>query len=301
MDSVFFNDPSPFDLNADADQDRIPDKQEFKIAHQKNLHWRDTIEVVEGYNGLASPLAKDLFVEVDAIGEADRLSFDAKQQVASQLYYHQIHTHLDDGYLKGGEILPYRSILSFKEMTRNYYGEHLAKDRKFYYKYALFVPNIVGKYQGQAATDGSSVIISRATMWGSFSAITFLHELGHTFGFRHPKGKKKTLQEQYVCETCPIPADWKGFQGYCGVGDEDVTAMGNDIGTIDIVCGAILGLLVGLGSCFFAKQYFQSPIWIGISVVLIAIFLGGSVGFCYSDAGQRIVDFHPNEWKVLRL
>jgi hypothetical protein len=39
----------------------------------------------------------------------------------------------------------------------------------------------------------------------------------------------------------------------------------------------------------------------GISVVLFAIFLGGSIGFIYSDAGQRVVDFHPNEWKAVRL
>jgi hypothetical protein len=297
MDSVFFKDPSPLDLNGDADHDKIPDEREFKIAHQKAVDWRCTIVAVEGYNGLASPLAKDLFIEVDAIGEADKMSFDAKQQVASQLYFHHIHPRLDDGYLKGGEILPYYPVVTFHDMVENYYPK-MDKDRNRYYKYALFVPDM-GGLNGMAA--GNYLVVSRATMWGSFSAITFLHELGHTFGLRHPKGKKKGINEDHPCETCPIPADWKGTHNYCGVGDEDVTAMGNDIGTIDIVLGAILGLLAGLGGCFFAKSRLKYPLWMGISVVLLAIFLGGSIGFIYSDAGQRVVDFHPNEWKAVRL
>ncbi len=41
---------------------------------------------VAGHNGLADPEHRELWVEVDASGSDQRLEFDSKQMVASQLH-----------------------------------------------------------------------------------------------------------------------------------------------------------------------------------------------------------------------
>jgi len=311
--TVTFMDPDPDSATADIDEDGIPDNLEFKISVQDATLRPATTSESPGYNGLANPFRKELFIEIDATSSDDNMQFDAKQQIASQFYYHNIATRMDDGYLKGGTILPYDEEVSFTEMKSTYYTAHHWNERKNHYRYALFVPSMGGQSNGRADRPGKSIIISRSTMIGSFSSIVFIHEWGHTIGLSHPMG---TQEAPSPYPNCPTPPEWnKDFSSrcvppvdnkadsvhcaltYCGVGDNDNTAMGDDIGIQDLVTGGLIGVFVGLA---IIALFIPGIGWVaGALLLATAALLGTFGGFLFSDPYQRVVDYHANEWGAL--
>jgi len=308
--SVNFMDPDPTNFSGDFDGDGLSDRMEFAISVQADSLRPSTEMKVNGYDGLADPFRRNLFVEVDAVGNDDNLPEDAKQQYASQFYYHSISSRVDDGYLHGGQSLPYEDEVTFNEMKFTYYPQHQWNERKKHYRYALFVPSMGGSHNGRADRPGKTLIVSRSTMIGSFSSIVFIHETGHTLGLCHPMG---TSEPPIPSPTCPTPHDWNSdwdptfcapgtvsarcCTHYCGVGEHDVTAMGDDVGIEDIVTGGAIGIIVGLA---IIALFIPGIGWIaGAALLLAAGLIGAITGFFFSDAYLRIVDYHPNEWAAL--
>jgi PLAT/LH2 domain-containing protein/thrombospondin type 3 repeat protein len=311
-----FMDPSPTDPQGDHDQDMLPDSLEFLISAQ-SAQLFDTVPV-PGYDGLATPLRRNLFVEVDATDSDADMPFDAKQQVSSQFYYHEISMHLDDGFLHGGELLQYDEEVDFSELGM-YRDMHQRPERFSFFKYALFVPSMGGQHNGRADRPGKKLMVSRSTMIGSFSAIVFIHELGHTLGLCHPIG---TSEPPSPSPSCPTPSTWHGncqtccfssitvngvttplplncCSHYCGVDDGDVTAMGDDIGVEEIVIGGAIGIMVGLA---IIALFIPGAGWlVGAALLAAAALLGAIGGFFFSDAYQRVVDYHVNEWAAILL
>ncbi|MEP7323541.1 MAG: PLAT/LH2 domain-containing protein [Saprospiraceae bacterium] len=305
-----FMDPSPTDISGDFDNDGLFDSTEFFISAQDPRLRLATENGVEGYDGLASPIKRELFIEIDATSSDDKMPFDAKQQVASQFYYHNISPRFDDGYLHGGEILPYDEEVEFSEL-QGYKNLHEWPQRINHFKYALYVPSMGSFFgeHGRASRPGSKFMVSRTTMLGSFSAIVFIHELGHTLSLCHTQGSK---EPPFPSPSCPTPADWFGdctnpvdnpdfvcCRHYCGVNDNDVTAMGADIGVKELVIGGLTGIFIGLA---IIALFIPGIGWVaGALLLTAAALIGAFSGFFFTDAYERVVDYHLNEWNVIKL
>lgn len=306
---VSFMDPDPLKGHCDSEHDGITDSLEFLISTQNGLIRSGT--AIDGYNGLSSPVRKDLFIEQDATSADDNMPFDAKQQITSQFYYHNIFLKLDDGYLGGGSLLPFKDNVDFNDLI-NIKSANMDQKRNHFYRYLLYVPNMASGENGRAKRPGTHFMVSRSTMVGSFSAIVCMHELGHTLSLCHPLEAK---EHPIVSPTCPTPTNWNGLcsspcncnsldttghsccSHYCGVGDKDVTAMGADIGLESIVIGGLAGAFIALG---IIALLIPGAGWIvGGLLVLGGLLVGAIGGFFFSDAYERIVNYHPNEWAVL--
>lgn len=278
--------------NSDMDADDIPDALEFLISTQNTDLRPVGIDPVLGYDGLSDPTTKNLFIEVDATSSDDDMPFDAKQQVVSQFWNQQIDMSIDDGYLDGGEVLPYDEEVLFSELA-TYKNNNLWDGRANHYRYALYVPDMGGG-NGRAARPGTRFMVSRSSMIGSFSSIVFIHELGHTLDLCHPIG---TQEPPSPSPICPTPANFNGCTHYCGVDDESITAMGDDIGFENIFIGGAIGVMVGLA---IIALFIPGIGWLaGAALLLGAALIGSISGFFFSDSYLRIVDYHPNEWAAL--
>jgi len=303
--TTFFGDPTPNE-NGDSDDDGLREDLEFLISNQDASLRPVGESAVGGYNGLADPQRRELFVEIDASGNPFKMPFDTKQWVASQYYYHDISPRFDDGYLGGGEVLPHKEIITFADWT-TYRNNNLWPERRSHFRYGLFVDKMeeeplgLGKH-GRADRPGTKFMVSRTTMLGHFSAIVLIHEMGHTLGLCHPEGTK---EPPIPSPTCPTPSDWVADDEhcihYCGVDGDDPTAMGDEVDwsvseTIgNAAIGVCAGVLIGaaIGSIFGGGP-------IGAIIGSIVGLVGGVIrGFLDSDAYERVVDYHTNEWANL--
>ena len=265
---------------------------------------------IAGYDGLADPEHRELFVEIDAVGADHRLRFNAKQMVASRYFYQGISPRFDDGYLGGGQRLEDKEIVPFSDLEKVYKPAHFWQERRGFFRYALFVDKMEDELFGigvngradlyrpnrSPQTPATNLMVSRSTMLGQFSAIVLIHELGHTLGLCHPIGTK---EPPIPSPICPVPTGWEEDNEhcvhYCGVDGNDVTAMGDDVGRGVIIAGAARGALIGAAIGALAG---------GVGAVVGGI-VGGIVGavdgFLNSDAWLRVVDYHPNEWAALQF
>jgi hypothetical protein len=180
--TTFFGDPTPGE-DADSDGDGLLESDEFLISTQDSSVQRTNIE---GYNGLADPQRRELFVEIDAIGSDHKMPFDAKQMVASQFYFNAISPRFDDGYLGGGEVLPHEETVTMDDLENRFRLNHFWTERNNRFRYGLFVDKTSGEGNNGVAR-GPNFIVSRAIMLGQFSAIVLMHELGHTLSLCHPR------------------------------------------------------------------------------------------------------------------
>lgn len=320
--TVYFRDPNALDGRSDFEQDGLTEALEARISRQDPSLRPADKDRIEGYDGLGDPEGRQLFIEVDAAGADHHIPYDAKQMVASRFHYRNIAPRIDDGYLGGGEDLDYENIVSFNDMKTNYRPAHFWNERRFFFRYALFVDQMEDEFLGIGANGRSDrtipgvprtrepdLIISRTSMLGHFSAIVFIHELGHTLGLCHPIG---TSEPPIPSPTCPTPSNWVADSEhcvhYCGVGEDDITAMGDDIDLLNtgIIPGAATGIgagvLIGagigaaIGALFGVGGAFGGAIVGGI----VGGILGGALGSILgSDAYARVVDYHPNEWAAL--
>lgn len=298
--TVLFADVDPR-LNEDVDGDGLSAMAESLLSRQ-DVSVQPTR--IEGYNGLADPGRKEMFVEIDALGEDQQMSYDTKQMVVSQYYYHDISMRMDDGFLGGGQTLLYREFvtiddaLDIRSNRANFWPE-----RQNLFRYGLFVDNLTGGEGSNGVGQfppNTTFVVAKQTELGQFSAIVLMHEIGHTQGLCHPDGDGKPPM---VSGTCPTPADWQyaRCRHYCGVDGDDSTAMGADIGgelVAGIVAGAVIGALIGAYIGFGLGGGWGAVIG-GFVGGLIGGFVGGILGLFNSDAYLRFVNFNLHEWKAL--
>ncbi|MGR8940346.1 MAG: hypothetical protein ACU83P_02035, partial [Gammaproteobacteria bacterium] len=211
----------------------------------------------------------------------------------------------DDGYLGGGNELPYEAPISLEDLEQSYKcnPKFFWRERFDHFHYMLSVDrmtdilfDIFFQANGKARRPGTNLIISRQTMLGEFSAIVFIHELGHNLSLCHPVGTNEPPSPSPICDANgDPPAGWSGCRNYCGVGDNDVTAMGDDVGFDSIIGGAAGGAVIGAGIGFGVGGPVGAAVGAGVGAVI-----GGLLGFFNSDAWLRVVDYHPNEWVAVR-
>ncbi len=120
--STSFRDPVALDGTTDLETDGLTEALEARISAQDASLRPVGKARVEGYDGLADPDFRELFVEVDASGADHRMPFEAKQLVASRYHYRDIAPRFDDGYLGNDNngIVPYQEIIPFSELERTF-------------------------------------------------------------------------------------------------------------------------------------------------------------------------------------
>ena len=138
---VFNTDPMTDNRGEDADDDGIPIEWEYKWGHYFWWNWRDDIiehvwmydpfswddheSMDDDEDGLdnveeymtsqwgSDPFRRDLFIELDEMeGSADGIAASvlpdqAKELLQTAYNKHNIVYHLDDGWMGGGELLPF--------------------------------------------------------------------------------------------------------------------------------------------------------------------------------------------------
>lgn len=314
--TVPFADPTPTGSSADSDGDGLSDRNEFLLSTQDG-----TVQpgIIEGFNGLADPGHKELFVEIDSVGSDNQVPFHAKQMVASQFYNHDITLRVDDGFFGGGgqQVLPYQETVTiddlrrFKEPTDPSNTDYFADVRNNLFRYGLFVEQTVGEGRlGNAV--GKDFIVANfpglgLTLTAQYTPILFMHEMGHTLNLCHRAGDRGKT----VSATCPTPPNWNGgCTQYCGVGQDSNTAMGSET-TFDLVTDVIVSALPGVGAGIVVGGLVVFLLSGGIGAIIagvaagIIVALAGTVlglsNFPLVDFYQRFVDYHPNEWANLRF
>lgn len=295
--TVSFLDPARDSANSDADRDGHADSTEARLAVQhpsvQPIH-------VPGYDGLSDPQQPELWVEIDAVGSDQQLMFDAKQMVASQFANQRITPRFDDGYLGGGQVLPYVETLTPTDAD-NYRmdpAKFSASRLALRWRYALIVDvledgaGFFGDALGQRFIFRSVPGLGQ-TMTGQAQPIFFMHELGHTLRLCHRLGDRTP-----TCFPCPLPANAVGCQ-YCGVDQSSTTAMGSET-TLDLLGDVLGGGLVGAGAGVVIGGLVGGPpgaIIGGIVGGIVGAFVGGT----QADFYERVVDYHDTEWVALRL
>lgn len=160
-----FADPNPT-FRGDSDGDGIDEYGEWLVA------------LFDG--GIADPMRKDLFVEVDAM-QGHGLHTNAKRLVTTQLYRHGVHLSV-----WRDEILPVDGCLTEPE-ARQLYRSHFHREYSGAYRYAILGERLWNDASGVAVDD--IFLVDDSTWWIEedvlAQAATFLHELGHTLSFRN--------------------------------------------------------------------------------------------------------------------
>ena len=308
-----FLDPSILDRNGDIDDDQLGEHLEFLISSQ-DVSVQPTTN--QGYDGLADPSQRELFVEIEGSGAAYALPFDALQAVASRYYYNGVSPRFDalirlvlfdpttqqavydgePGYLGGGQLIDQISSFTLDDLDnfkRKDDPIFFAEERDGYYRYGIFATTIecagsFGCARGPSETrlnaPGKDFLVSKTIMLGELTAIVLLHEIGHTLSLCHPEPDADRPVLGVACTD------------YTDVPEDAVTAMGTDVGADSILAGAIAGAVIGCG------------IGAGVAAVpgcvvggVVGGLAGAVLGFLNSDAWQRTVDYHPNEWASIRF
>lgn len=309
-----FRDPAAL-ADADGDRDSFSERNEFLLTTQDPAVQPQR---VEGFDGLADPERRELWVEIDASGSDQRFRYDAKQMVASQFQYHGIAPRFDDGYLGGGEVLPYVETWTPADVDAaraDPSAPTLAPERRAlgHFRYAFLVDDLEegeGEFgEASFACPPCRLMIAGVPLFGhtliaQAQPIIFMHELGHTLGLCHRIGDRgKTVS------PCPTPA---GFDPtcdhYCGVGQESTTAMGSETG-LDTAIPVVGGTLAGIGGGIVAGALIGSAIAPGVGTVVGAIvggivggIIGGVTGVVLgADFYARFVDYDAIEWLNTRL
>jgi hypothetical protein len=313
---VTFPDPDPVDPLADDDEDGLTESKEFAISQQ--LPSAEPA-VIDGYNGLADPGWREVFVEVDSVGPGNRLNSDAKQMVVSQFFNHNISMRLDDGYLGGGDVVPYRETISLQVLQDEYRDEVtdtiFSSLRAEHYRYGLMADRVQGEGSfgvgSFTPTGGFAVGHLRIagidfghTMVAEYTPILVMHELGHTFNLCHRAGDKG----ETAPNSCPATPGMRCGR-YCAASDTEFvnqssnTAMGSDT-TWDLIVelGIAPIIAAGAGVALSAVIGFLlgGPLGAVIGGIFGGLILGIFVG-SQADVFQRLVNYHWIEWVSLRF
>lgn len=314
--TVTFGDPNPTNPTADEDGDGLTELKEFQVSTQDPA--AEPVRI-EGYDGLADPMMRDVFVEADSVGPGNRLPEDAKQMVVSQFRNEVIAMRFDDGYLMGGQELPYEETLTLDKLNGEYKSDptRFAPVRDEHYRYGLLSDRVTGEGSfGAANFDPASggwivahfrVLLADFghTMFAQYAPILVMHEIGHTFNLCHRAGDKgKTAPA-----SCPVEPS-ADCAHYCnasalGVVDQTAdTAMGSDT-TGDLIVELAVTFLLGAFGGAVAGAILGGAIG-GLPGAIVGGIIGGILGglglaFAGADPLTRLVNYHPVEWSVLRF
>jgi len=231
--NVYHTDPTKDNRGEDADGDGVPIEWEWKWGHYFYKHWwneeiediwfydpftpenhssldpdGDSLNNVEEYltsQWGSDPFRKDLFIEVDQMasgpnGEPSSMLPNASKELLRTAYdKHNIVYHLDDGCMRGGEILPFVARVSGRKLWEDYYNKyflHYGENewRRGVFHYAVIVYDagfngyalrrdmwqISSKYIEQKCRQ--LFFVDRSIIYAS----VFMHETGHSLDISNP-------------------------------------------------------------------------------------------------------------------
>jgi len=202
----------------DHDFDEIPLSWEYKWGYDP-FSYDDHKTLDDDEDGLCNfeeflvsswnsdPFRDDLFLELDQMqigpnGEGSFIPTQSIIMVAETFAKRNIMFHVDDGYMGGGEILPFEPFLFMGEGRDYYYKYFLNNDsnswKRGVFRYALFVYNHL-PIRGMEFPGEHTILLYFLPGLNSFvlstsifemvdrsiinaSAFMILHELGHTCG-----------------------------------------------------------------------------------------------------------------------
>jgi hypothetical protein len=144
----------------DADQDGLPIEYEHKYGCMYNesnqetngytwiydpFIWEDHIALDPDNDGLnnieeyktsqwgSDPFRKDLFIELDQMekgpaGQGSLVPTESFDLIRDSYAKHNIVWHIDDGRLGGGELIPFKNIIQFEDLTSWYWDYFMHQD-----------------------------------------------------------------------------------------------------------------------------------------------------------------------------
>jgi hypothetical protein len=210
--TIEFADEDPLQASTDRDGDGLGDHEEFLISTQ-DVSVQEA--EVAGYDGLADPGGRQLFVEIDTVGteftlaigtnvpsptikfvSSPTIQFDAKQMVASQFFNHGITLHLDDGYFGGGgEALPPKETVTIDDLMKDYKPTFFSKERNSWFRYALTAEKTAGDGSfGVAKGNNFVVAIQTMLMEGGQSCSCTSSAIPWSCAIRVEKRSRPSLQ-----------------------------------------------------------------------------------------------------------
>lgn len=203
-------DPTVDDTILDYDNDSIPTYWEYRWGYDP-LVWDDhtnidpdgdSIDNIEEYltsQWFSDPYRKDLFVEMDIMGDGpngEKTYFpDYSEELLQTAFNKQnIVYHLDRGAMGGSDIIPFAADVDRQALEAIYNTYFLHGDPNnwrrgiFHYGVVVYYEYIAGyTYQADAYQIASAKLEERATKpfleRDIVYASCYMHEMGHTFGF----------------------------------------------------------------------------------------------------------------------
>ena len=175
---VYHTDPAVNDTGRDDDNDGVPIEWEYKWGHMMHYHWwegtyehywfydpftwedhanfdfdedgLDNIEEYKSYEWGSDPYRKDIFLELDQmeIGEnedSEYLSELAKELLRDAYGKRNIMFLVDDGWMGGGELIPFNESTPDEDLQTYYYKYFLHENhsnwRQGAFHYAMILYN----------------------------------------------------------------------------------------------------------------------------------------------------------------
>ncbi|MEA2054515.1 MAG: right-handed parallel beta-helix repeat-containing protein [Candidatus Thermoplasmatota archaeon] len=212
--NVYHTDPEINDTGSDSDNDGLPMEWEDKwgynpfVAENHSVMDPDddgltNFQEWQLSQWLSDPFRQDIFIEVDYMaGKNGRKPYilpeKSKQMLYSSFTKHNIVMHVDDGCMGGGEEIPYKEKITYKESEEIYWKYFLhgnmLNPRKGIFHYAIlcsYGATTRGGYsfQGLDNLDTFVLAVQYIRDWRLkesermlSTASLFMHELGHNLG-----------------------------------------------------------------------------------------------------------------------
>jgi len=252
--NVYGTDPMVDDTGRDDDFDGVPIEWEhkwgnsFRYNHTSNAiepYWfyypfkaedhdhldpdNDGLDNIEEYltsEWGSDPFRKDIFLELDQMkagpnGEPpSELGEDSKNMLRDAFDRQNIVLHIDDGFMGGGEWIPFDNETPYDELVKLYRDYFLHGDdnnwRKGVFHYGLVVydgtyagfvfrtgDDFSGAFQISSKYVDKKLFVPTAKRRAVSYASVYMHELGHTLEINIPGGHDKKAQAPWQ------PQYWK--------------------------------------------------------------------------------------------
>jgi len=208
--NVYHTDPTVDDRGRDDDHDGVPIEWEWKWGYDP-FKWEDhqgldpdndsinNIEEFRTSQWLSDPFRKDVFVEMDIMGDGpngEKTYFpeESKELITTAFDKQNIVFHLDMGSMGGHDIIPFSANLDGQQLENIYWNYFLHQDKNnwrrgvFHYGIVDYYADVYGfMFRPNGFQIASSGMEKKANIPLSdrelIYASAYMHELGHTFGF----------------------------------------------------------------------------------------------------------------------